>query len=120
MVENRVVVDHLGPSSWQISLWGEHDLSTVPQLENALDEVFSQGTTIVIDLSETTFVDSSVIGALIDAQVRANGNAGEELVVVAPPGSRAAEVIELAGVRPVLRVYNSRADAENALASDDS
>jgi anti-anti-sigma factor len=120
MVENRVVVDQFGPSSWHISLQGEHDLSTVPQLENVLGQVFAQGTNNVIDLSETTFVDSSVIGALIDAQVRANDSAGEELVVVAPPGSRAAEVIELAGVRPVLRVYNSRADAENALASDDS
>jgi anti-sigma B factor antagonist len=120
MLESRVVVDQFGSSSWQISLLGEHDLSTLPQIRNVLDQVFSQGTNIVIDLSDTTFIDSSVIAALIDAQVRANANAGEELVVVAPPGTRAADVIDLAGVRPMLRVYESRPDATDALPPPDA
>ncbi len=115
MFENRVVVEQFGSSSWQISLMGEHDLSTLPQVQNVLEQVFSKGTTIVIDLSGTTFIDSSVIGLLIEGQVRANANPSEELVLVAPPGTPAADVIELAGVRPVLRIYDSRKDAENAL-----
>ncbi len=115
MLENRVVVEQFGSSAWQISLIGEHDLSTVPEVQNALEQVFSKGTTIVIDLSSTTFIDSSMIRLLIGAQMRANANPAEELVLVATPGARAADVIELAGVRPVLRMYDSREAAENAL-----
>ena len=86
MVESQVILEQRGSSLWRISLLGEHDLSTLPQLQNALDDVFSKGTTIVIDLSDTTFIDSSVIRTLIQAQARANATAGEELVLVAPPG----------------------------------
>jgi anti-anti-sigma regulatory factor len=40
---------------------GERDLADAEALGKAFDEVFRQGSTLVVDLSETTFIDSRVV-----------------------------------------------------------
>src|SRR3954451_16789474 len=78
----------LGESLWLLTLRGEHDLSTVPDLEAAFARVESSGTTAVIDVTRVTFVDSSVIGLLIREHKR-----GENLLVVAPTGCRVRRLV---------------------------
>ena len=55
-------VDHLGQERWVVELRGEHDLSHVRDLHESLEAIFAQGTLVVIDLSATTFIDSSIFG----------------------------------------------------------
>jgi anti-sigma B factor antagonist len=115
MVENQVVVEQYGYESWRITFTGEHDLSTVPAIRRALDEVFGHGTNVLLDFSEATFIDSSVLGQLVNAQRRAEENGHERVVLAVPPASPAALVIDLTGMRKVLQIYDSREEAAEAL-----
>ena len=115
MVENKVVVEQYAHASWRITFTGEHDISTVPAIRQALDEVFGHGTNILLDFSEATFIDSSVLSQLVKAQRRADANADERLVLAVPPASPPALVIDLTGMREVLRIYDSRDEAAEAL-----
>jgi anti-sigma B factor antagonist len=50
----------------RVRLEGEHDMATVEQFERAVGECFSAGATMaLIDLTATTFIDSTIIGSLI-------------------------------------------------------
>jgi anti-sigma B factor antagonist len=104
----RIVVTQDDSGVWLIELLGEHDVSTVPDLRLALDEVFSHGTRILIDLSETTFIDSTVMGALVEAQRRCDEHADEKLIVAAPPGGQPAAVCSLVHLHDVLCIADSR------------
>jgi hypothetical protein len=56
-----VTVDHLGEERWVLGLSGEHDVSTAAHLPETLEAIFAQGTSVVIDLSAVTFIDSSIL-----------------------------------------------------------
>jgi anti-anti-sigma factor len=111
----RITVEGIGPTAWIVELAGEHDLSTVGGLQDELAAIFARGTTIVIDLSSVTFMDSSVLRELIVAQRRADSDDGEDFAIVAPPGGFAARLIALAGAGSVLSVHETRAAALSAL-----
>jgi anti-sigma B factor antagonist len=84
---------------WLLSLHGEHDIATQPSLREQLGHVRAAGGPIVVDLSAAGFVDSSIVGALLEF---ANGVSA--VVVVAPPGSaarRLADLVRLADAVPV-------------------
>ena len=49
---------------------GEHDLSTAPELRARLHEL-GETSAVIIDLDETTFVDSSILGVLVGGLRRA-------------------------------------------------
>ena len=54
------------PGGVVIALTGDHDLSTKPELVRALAGTRNEGR-VVIDLQRCTFVDSTIIGAIISA-----------------------------------------------------
>ena len=90
-----------------IELVGEHDLSTVPSLDDALGRIRPEEARVV-DLSAATFIDSSILTALMSAASRDGGSAAT--VVVAPVGSAAARLFELTQAATVMPIYES-ADA---------
>lgn len=93
---------------------GELDISSVGAFRNALSEAARGGADrLVIDLSEVSFIDSSGLGALVDAQNRLRRD-NRQLVVVAPAGTAAAVLLELAGLRGRLTVFETR---ERAIAA---
>ena len=56
------------PGGVVIALRGDHDLSTKPQLVEALTRVRQQQVkAIVIDLRQCTFLDSTIIGTILTA-----------------------------------------------------
>ena len=84
---------------WLLSLHGEHDIATQPSLREQLGHVRAAGGRIVVDLSGAGFVDSAIIGALLEG-----AEAGSAVSVVAPPGSvarRLADLVRLADALPV-------------------
>jgi anti-anti-sigma factor len=99
-----------------ISLAGELDLSTVPQLENALIEQLRSHPSVVVDMSKLRFIDSSGIGLMIRAH-RATDHAGA-LCTVLSRGSQVERVFSLAGVDRALRIYFDRDEALTALNGD--
>jgi anti-anti-sigma factor len=93
-VENRAGV-------WVLSLHGEHDLATEPSLREQLHHVRVARGPIVVDLSPTTFVDSTIIGTLLEPGVFA----------VAPPGSAARRLADLVRLGDALPVHDDLAAA---------
>lgn len=50
-----------------VTLVGDHDLSTAAHVRSVLKEATDGAPGVVVDLSETTFLDSSILHVLIDA-----------------------------------------------------
>jgi anti-sigma B factor antagonist len=98
-----------------LALSGEHDLSTAPELRARLHEL-GETTAIIIDLDETTFVDSSILGVLVGGLRRARERDvpfGLVLGEAAHPAIR--RIFELTGLHDVFPIFPSRAEAQAAL-----
>jgi len=65
---------------------GELDLSTSPELREALVALASGHDRIAIDLRAVTFMDSTALGVIVAAMKRAREHGGE-LALVGPNGS---------------------------------
>jgi anti-sigma B factor antagonist len=97
---------------------GEHDLYTAPNLRDQLEALREQGEGVVIDLSHATFIDSSVLGVLVEACRRAREEGvGCELALRG--GSEAvSRVLDVTGLRRALPVHPSRAAALGAVGDE--
>jgi anti-sigma B factor antagonist len=94
-----------------LAISGEHDLSTAPNLRRRLDNLLDEGTTVVIDLSPATFIDSSILGVILDTRRRADA-AGIGFAVVHANGADAVDrVLEVTGLRAELPVHARREEA---------
>ncbi len=107
-----------------LSISGEHDLSTAPELRRRLGNLIAESDAVVVDLSRATFVDSSVLGAILDARRRAD-DAGLGFAVAHPGGDDSVgRVLEITGLRAELPVHFGRdeamAAASNSLERADS
>jgi anti-anti-sigma factor len=67
----------------------------------------------IIDLSHVEFIDSSGLGAIMEARERARVE-GAPFAVVAPRGTAAAVLLTLSGLRSRLTVFDSRSAAVSA------
>ena len=107
MDANPIVLDDAAGDVVVVAVEGEHDIYTAPTLRERLEEALGRGGGIVVDLTKATFVDSSVLGALLDARRRAL-EAGQGFVVcvgetVEPGVQRILDITGLVPVLPVLR-----------------
>jgi anti-anti-sigma regulatory factor len=106
-------VERGGGDLWIMSLSGEHDFSNVADLE-ALRQVHTHGTRVVLDFSEASFIDSSVIASVVREARDDARKPGDDLAVVAPAGSQPRRVLELVHVECV-RIVESCDDAIRAI-----
>lgn len=92
--------------AWTIlSVAGELDLHTSPQLKEALSEVLDQGSAhIALDLSQVPFMDSSCLGVIVGGLKRARENGGELALMSLQPSP--AKVIALTGLDGVFRLVD--------------
>ena len=58
---------------WVLSLVGEHDLGVEPSPTQRLERAFAAGSTVIVDLTEAEFMDSSVLRALAYGAEQAEG-----------------------------------------------
>ncbi|HEX8104832.1 MAG TPA: STAS domain-containing protein, partial [Solirubrobacteraceae bacterium] len=88
----------------RLAVAGDLDITAAEPLERAVSAALDGGAReLVIDLSPTTFVDSTGLSHLLAARRRADA-ARARLKIVAPQGSEARVVIDLAGVGTILGV----------------
>ena len=118
MEANPIVLDDTAGDVVVVVVEGEHDIYTAPTLRERLEEALDRGGGIVVDLTAATFVDSSVLGALLDARRRAL-EAGQGFVVcvgdtVEPGVQRILDITGLVPVLPVLRQRDVRGTAVRA------
>ena len=93
-----------------IVLQGEHDLSTGPAIGAACDDAWAHSSSIVFDLAGATFIDSTVVGVMVNARRRA-AESGGSVGVVAPAGGPPARVLTLVGISDVLPLHETRDQA---------
>jgi anti-anti-sigma factor len=100
-----------------VRLSGEHDLSTVQALDEALTGAFSEDSNrVMLDLSTAEFIDSSVIGRLIRWSNEAQVSEREALAIVAgSPSSTVARTLALVRIVDRLPVFETADDARTAL-----
>jgi anti-sigma B factor antagonist len=115
MEVNPIVLDDTAGDVVVVVVAGEHDIYTAPTLRERLDEALERAGGVVIDLTGATFVDSSVLGAMLDARRRAL-DAGKGYVVcvgdAVEPGVQ--RILDITGLVPVLPVVNGREEAIQA------
>jgi anti-sigma B factor antagonist len=94
-----------------VTLSGELDLATAPELEQLVTERIDAGEEVVVDLRGLEFMDSSGIRVLVAAHARA-GRAGTRLFVVRPePESAVAKIVEVSGLDGELNILDDPAQA---------
>jgi anti-sigma B factor antagonist len=101
-------------------LTGELDLQASRSLGQRLNEEVGAGVTaadVILDLSTVSFIDSSALGVIVQAEQRL-GRQGRGLALVAPTGSAAATLVEMTHVDRSLRIGATRSEAEAKLAQD--
>lgn len=94
-----------------IAVDGRVDSSTAPQLDKALQKIIDNGRyRIVVDLSETDFMSSAGLRALLSAlkQVRRFNRGDLRLAGISPKVKKA---FELAGLLVVFHVFDNSVDA---------
>ena len=77
-----------------VRLCGEHDLHTAPLVARALEPLLGGSQPVVIDLSGTTFIDSSILHVLVRARRTAEA-AGVPLGLALGESEAARSVLEL-------------------------
>ena len=92
-----------------VTVHGEVDLSTSPQLRDCLAGLIEQQPSIVVDLDDVGFIDSTGIGVLVGGVKRARSNGGELALVCNQ--RRILKVLEITGLTQVFSVYESVDDA---------
>lgn len=118
MDANPIALDESEDGVIVVLVEGEHDIYTAPTLRERLDEALGRAGGVVVDLTGATFLDSSILGALLDARRRAQ-EAGVGFVVSVgdevEPGVQ--RILDITGLVPVLPVINGR-DAAVAAARE--
>jgi anti-sigma B factor antagonist len=93
-----------------IALSGEVDLYTAPEFKQQLLEVIGQGAThVVVDLSDTTFIDSTTLGVLVGGVKRLRPNGGQLSLVCSD--RNIAKIFEITGLNKVFPIHETRAAA---------
>lgn len=103
-----------------VVLEGEHDLGTASDVREALAGVADAHEAIVIDLCETTFVDSSILGVVLEARRSAQEDGRAFAVGCDGSAEAVRRVLEVTGLNEELPVHPTRAAAIESLGSQES
>jgi anti-sigma B factor antagonist len=81
-IEFDITDRKLGNDTHVVAVRGEIDLFTAPQFKDRMAVPIEQGRShLIVDLSQTTFIDSSSLGVLIGAHRRLKLSGGSLVVV---------------------------------------
>jgi anti-sigma B factor antagonist len=95
-----------------VSLAGELDLYNAEEVRTALlDACAGEPELLVIDLEQVRFIDSTVLGVLIEARSKMGDRSGFRL---AAPGLETRRALEVSGLDPYFLVHDTVAEALEA------
>lgn len=99
-----------------ISVRGELDLSTAPDLESPLEEALDSGEgSVLIDLSQCEFIDSTGIALIVRAWQRLDGDGNGRALVICSQNDQVRRVLEITGLELSIPVHLTRDEAITAL-----
>ena len=110
MRELDITTEVGGPGVALVGLTGEIDLYTCPEFKQELLRVIADGATlVVVDLTKTTFIDSTALGVIIRGVERLKQKDGRLVVVCTDPSI--VKIFEVTGLNRIFSVYGSRDEA---------
>jgi anti-sigma B factor antagonist len=116
VLEFSVKTAEVGDNAFVVTVTGEADLHTAPELDRALHGVLALGgTAAAVDLADVTFVDSTALGVLLRHQRRFRGRGGELVIVTAD--RRVLRTFEITGLDRLFRIERRLADGVAAMLS---
>jgi len=114
----EVKVGELEQGIRAISVRGELDLSTAPELEGPLEETLESGEgSVLIDLSQCEFIDSTGIALIVRAWQRLNSGENGRVLVLCSHNAQVRRVLEITGIELSIPVHESRDEALAAISS---
>jgi anti-sigma B factor antagonist len=89
-----------------VSVTGEIDVATAPPLRDCLHARVSSGqATVIVDLLDVTFLDSTALGVLVGALKRCRETGGDLFLVINKP--RILRVFEITGLTEVFTIRST-------------
>jgi anti-anti-sigma factor len=108
MGPGEIAIDHADGGVAVITFSGEHDLNTAPELRERLTEAIEAERSIVVDLSGAAFIDSSIIGAVLDARRQAQERDQGFAVALSHGAQPVERVLEVTGLTSTLPVHETQ------------
>ena len=113
-----IKTEQLGDDAYVISLAGEVDLYTAPEFKQQLLEVIGQGgKQVIVDFSDTSFIDSTTLGVLVGGVKRLRTNEGQLSLVCSD--RNITKIFEITGLDRVFTIYPTREEAVAKVKSPD-
>jgi anti-anti-sigma factor len=113
MAPISVTLARRDPRAAVVALFGEHDPYSSQRLENELSVLLDQQLAIVVDLRDTSFIDSTTLGVLLAGRTRAE-RAGLGFVLLLPE-EKHAQVNHILDLTQLHRAFASVTSIEEGL-----
>jgi anti-sigma B factor antagonist len=99
-----------GGGSYVVVLTGEVDLLGAPELKDALRAAIADGASrVVVDMTQTRFIDSTTLGVILGASKRLRPEGGELVLVIDHPSIR--KIFEITLLDRAFEIFETRAEA---------
>jgi anti-sigma B factor antagonist len=110
--EQLTIIEHHVGRRAVVAVAGEVDIQTAADLQTAIETASNRALEIWVDLSDTTFMDSSGLHALVSVRAHLI-EAGRRLVLICPQGP-VLRVLTLTGVDQLFEIHATRGAANTA------
>jgi anti-sigma B factor antagonist len=112
MAPISVTLARRDPPAAVVALVGEHDAYSAQRLDNELNVLLDEGRRIVVDLSDTVFIDSTTLSALLEGRHRAaEASLGFALVLPRRDYTQVQQILDLTGLGATFAIYETLAEA---------
>ena len=112
--EFALTEDALDADRHVVAVRGEIDLFTAPELKQKLTDAIEGGKSrIVVDLTDTSFLDSTALGVLIGAVKRLRSRDG--VLTIVNTDANIAKTFEITGLDQIFTILGTRDEAVAAL-----
>jgi len=99
----------LTPAAAVVTLSGDLDLATAPELRNTLQEALTERRHLVLDMADLRFLDSTGIGVLVRIHKKATASGGVLAFAAVPPN--VTKILEVTCLDRIFPVYPETEDA---------
>jgi anti-sigma B factor antagonist len=102
----QVVTTDFGDGVAVASVVGEADLYTAPELKQALTQLIDDGAhSVLVDLSRTTFLDSTTLGVLMGAVRKLRPRGGQIAISCSDPNIR--KIFEITLLDRIFAIFDA-------------
>jgi anti-sigma B factor antagonist len=114
VLEFSIKTAELGGNAFVVTMTGEADLHTAPELDRALQGVIALGgTAVAVDLGDVSFIDSTALEVLLRYQPQFRGRGGD--LVIVTQDRRVLRTFEITGLDRVFSIERRLADGVAAV-----